>query len=497
MTNQIGKPEVSPHEGIWSSLLEEALHGSSRLSETKQIVLVGGPHSGKAAIARNVLGVGGKGKESEYDAYALRGGPSYLDNKGLGLAYEYVNVKVKEEDEAHIGVWTLGSDVSYGTLLPHALGGKADGNEGNTNLQNTLFMFVVDWSRPWLILPSLEKWVSVVEAQLDTVLGDDYETRVAMETALVDKFRLYRDPKGGMEAIEEELKTATIKRKVKRTPTNSLAAATQTPTKAKSPDPVQTVGSPKAGSKAPLGAQKLTQGALVNNLGLDMLVVATKVDVLNSNDTLTSEQADFILYKLRIFCLKYGMGLVNTSTTAKNNCDLLLSYTLHLLYNRQFMSTANVIDRGNIFVPRGWDTYPKIDVLAGNIKSMNPEESFEDVIKEPTLPNRTSPLPFRAIADSGDNRKTPAELEQSFLSRIRKGLEAAAEANKSSSTTTGAQALQSSHERDNAAERDGARRVSSNSTASGAATAEKNKDPAAFFATLMKQPLARSATPKH
>eukprot|EP01134_Creolimax_fragrantissima_P001727 CFRG1727T1 len=464
------------HEGVWQQMLQKALHGSSRLNETKQVVLIGDPNSGKAALARQVFGVGENGSDYEMDNTVDRGGPSTLDKKGLGLGYEYVNINTKDEDTVSVGVWTLGSDEKYGTLLSHAV--NAD------TIASTLFVFVVDWSKPWLILPSLQKWVDVLEKQIDNIFGNHMGRKHEMEDRLIDKFRLYKDPKGGMEDIENELKVASLKRKPKRAQVqpvgaierngnNVIASGDLTPVKKTLP---------------PLGLQKLTNGALINNIGVDMMVVATKADLLSTTDTLSSEQTDFILRKLRIFCLEYGMGLLYTSTTSKTNCDTLLNYILHLLYERPFSTTANVVVRDHILVPRGWDTIAKIDVMADYIKSFHPDEAFEDIIRPPATLRATSPKALADASNSSSGKKTPQQAEQDFLHRIQILLEEAS-TNGGDSTNLAS----SRHTKTSTLS------YSSSSTPMGSAgsiESGRKPNPSAFFHDLMKKG-SRNVTPKN
>lgn len=62
-------------------------------------------------------------------------------------------------DQTRCNVWILDGDLYHKGLLKFAVEA--------TSLKNTLIMLVVDMSKPWTALDSLQKWASVVREHID------------------------------------------------------------------------------------------------------------------------------------------------------------------------------------------------------------------------------------------------------------------------------------------------------------------------------------------
>ena len=60
---------------------------------------------------------------------------------------------------AHI--WTLEGDVGHAPLLDFALNDK--------NITKSLAMVVLDFSQPWTLVESLEKWLKVLENHIEVL----------------------------------------------------------------------------------------------------------------------------------------------------------------------------------------------------------------------------------------------------------------------------------------------------------------------------------------
>ncbi|CAJ0575518.1 unnamed protein product, partial [Mesorhabditis spiculigera] len=119
------------------------------------------------------------------------------------------------------------------------------------------------------------------------------------------------------------------------------------------------------------GLLPLEQGVLTENYGVSMIVVVTKADLVNER----SEQAmDKVLCDVRRFCLQYGAALVYTTTKNPKNTQLLAKYIM--------------IDRDTIFVPAGWDSEKKIEIVRSNITEIDvlePNREKVNVVKEPEV----------------------------------------------------------------------------------------------------------------
>lgn len=62
-------------------------------------------------------------------------------------------------DQTRCNVWILDGDLYHKGLLKFAMEASS--------LKDTLVMLVVDMSRPWTALDSLQKWASVVREHID------------------------------------------------------------------------------------------------------------------------------------------------------------------------------------------------------------------------------------------------------------------------------------------------------------------------------------------
>ena len=107
-----------------------------------------------------------------------------------------------------------------------------------------------------------------------------------------------------------------------------------------------------------------------------------------------------------------GASLVYTSTRQNINCNLLMEYIQNQLYEIDFASPAQVVEKESIFVPSGWDSLAKIQADFENQRlSSNPEEPFEAVIEFP-------PVLKLHQKDSSAVAAATAEDDNNFLTRM-------------------------------------------------------------------------------
>ncbi|XP_042748079.1 cytoplasmic dynein 1 light intermediate chain 1-like isoform X2 [Lagopus leucura] len=140
----------------------------------------------------------------------------------------------------------------------------------SNSLKGTLVMLVVDMSRPWTAMDSLQKWASVVREHIDKLKIPPEEMK-EMEQKLVRDFQEYVEPGEDFPASPQRRSTS--------------------------------VQEDKDGSVIlPLGADTLTC-----NLGIPVVVVCTKCDaigVLQKEHDYRDEHFDFIQSHIRRFCLQ-------------------------------------------------------------------------------------------------------------------------------------------------------------------------------------------------
>ncbi|CAH3153832.1 unnamed protein product [Porites lobata] len=327
---------------LWSSILSDVSSSASRkLPSNKSIVLLGYDGSGKTTLISKL-----RGKEDEI-------------SKGHGLEYTYLDVHDEERDDStRLGVWILDGDPLHKNLLQYALTPKC--------INNTLVVQVVDMSRPWTIMESLHSWTEVLREHIHSLKLPPKELN-EMEERIVRHFQEYLEPD---ETVEDRRRSGI-----------------------KDEDKV---------------LLPLDENVLSDNLGLPMVVVLTKTDcmsALEKDRDYREEHFDFIQQHVRRHCLKYGASLFYTSVKENKNCSLLYKYLVHRIYGLPFNSPALVVDKESVFIPAGWDSVKKINILSEHLKVILPEDAFDDHIVKPQL---RKPIQDKEII---------AEDEQTFLAK--------------------------------------------------------------------------------
>ncbi|XP_026883445.2 cytoplasmic dynein 1 light intermediate chain 2 isoform X2 [Electrophorus electricus] len=328
---------------LWSAILSEvSTRSSSKLPSGKNILVFGEDGSGKTTLMAKLQGV-------EYN------------KKGRGLEYLYLNVHDEDRDDlTRCNVWILDGDLYHKGLLKFAVSGDS--------LEDSLAVFVVDMSRPWAIMESLEKWTSVLREHVDK-LKMPPEKMKELEQTMVKAFQEYVEP-------EEAVPPSPQRR------------------------------GPPAGTEDEGVLLPLGENVLTHNLGIPVLVVCTKCDavtVLEKELDYKEEHFDFIQSHVRRFCLQYGAALIYTSVKEEKNLDLLYKYIVHKLFDFQFTTAALVVEKDAVFIPSGWDNEKKIAILHENFTTVRPDDLFKDFITTP---------PVRKLVH---DKEINAEDEQVFL----------------------------------------------------------------------------------
>ncbi|XP_030406876.1 cytoplasmic dynein 1 light intermediate chain 1 isoform X2 [Gopherus evgoodei] len=264
--------------------------------------------------------------------------------KGRGMEYLYLNVHDEDrDDQTRCNVWILDGDLYHKGLLKFAM-------EANS-LKDTLVMLVIDMSRPWTALDSLQKWASVVREHIDKLKIPPEEMK-EMEQKLVRDFQEYIEPGEDFPASPQRRNTS-----IQEDKDDSVIL--------------------------PLGADTLTC-----NLGIPVVVVCTKCDaisVLEKEHDYRDEHFDFIQSHIRRFCLQYGAALIYTSVKENKNIDLVYRYIVQKLYGFPFNVSAAVVEKDAVFIPAGWDNDKKIGILHENFQTLKADDSFEDIITKPPV----------------------------------------------------------------------------------------------------------------
>ncbi|XP_013419825.1 cytoplasmic dynein 1 light intermediate chain 2 isoform X1 [Lingula anatina] len=324
------KTDEEEGQNLWAVILSEVQSSStSKLPACKSVLVLGDGESGKTTLVAKL-----QGNEDP--------------KKGSGLEYHYIEVKDDyRDDQARLGVWTLDGDPHHTGLLRFAL------NE--ENFEHTMVIISVSMTQPWLMMESLQKWTTLLRDHIDRLKIPRDKMR-EFEESLVRHFQEYVEPEEGQE----------IKSPPRRdfNPLHPSASSTD-----------------EERVLLPLGESTLT-----NNLGIPIVVVVTKSDAISTlekENDYREEHFDFIQQHIRKFCLNYGAALAYVSVKEDKNCELLYKYLVHRIYGFPFSVPGYVVERDSVFVPAGWDNEKKISILYENMRSMKPEDSFEDVIAKP------------------------------------------------------------------------------------------------------------------
>uniref|UniRef100_A0A8V0ZQI8 Dynein light intermediate chain n=1 Tax=Gallus gallus TaxID=9031 RepID=A0A8V0ZQI8_CHICK len=324
-----GGAELPGEEGegqnVWSSILSEvSTRSRSKLPSGKTILVLGDNGSGKTTLMAKLQG-------------AEHG------QKGRGLEYLYLNVHDEDRDDhTRCNVWILDGDIYSKGLLKFAVSAES--------LQHTIVIFVVDMSRPWTAMESLEKWAGVLREHIDKLKIPPEETR-GMQQKIIKEFQEYVEP-------EEAYQGSSQRR------------------------------GPSSGQENASVSLSLGENVLTHNLGIPVLVVCTKCDtvsVLEKKRGYREEHFDFIQSHIRRFCLQYGAALIYTSVKGEKNLDLLYKYLVHKMYGFQLTTPALVVEKDAVFIPAGWDNEKKIAILHENFTRVKPGYAYEDFIAKPRV----------------------------------------------------------------------------------------------------------------
>lgn len=315
-------------EKLWEKILKESTQ--SRRYPEGNLILLGSRDRGKRALVTALQkGPGALGKTHFSELVNAGDSTGYT----CPLHYTYLNSKNIEDPQSdkisHINVWSL-DDPSLSELLEHAIKPEL--------LSHTMLGLVIDWTKPWGFIEELHQWAAIWHEKLGKAIStlplDEQDSLVAR---VEDHIRTFREHSDNQQKIPDEV----------------------------------------------LKDLPIPEGVLQVNMGVPIIVIATKVDMcwnVDKNRESAEKTLDFVLRALREFCITYGASLVYTS--AKNNINItqLYNYILHRTYNFKLPVKAQILARDEIFIPSGWDS-PKF------IKDMDflglSDKQYDEVLPKP------------------------------------------------------------------------------------------------------------------
>ncbi|XP_072009664.1 cytoplasmic dynein 1 light intermediate chain 1 isoform X2 [Engystomops pustulosus] len=335
----MGRGRASP---VWEWAGSHTLASRTRITRSSILSEVSTRSRSKLPSGKNVLVLGEDGAGKTSLIGKLQGIEEY--KKGRGMEYLYINVHDEDrDDQTRCNVWILDGDLYHKGLLKFAMDA--------TSVKDTLVMLIVDMSRPWLALDSLQKWASVIREHMDKLKIPPEEMK-EMEEKMVRSFQEYVEPGEEFPASPQRRNTTSQE------------------------DRDESV-------ILPLGEDTLT-----HNLGIPVVVVCTKCDaisILEKEHDYTDEHFDFIQSHIRKFCLQYGAALIYTSIKENKNIDIVYKYIVQQLYGFPFNMPAVVVEKDAVFIPAGWDNDKKIGILHENFQTLKLEDTFEDIVTKPPV----------------------------------------------------------------------------------------------------------------
>lgn len=342
-----GAGQIGEETKIWSNILQQVRQtDTKKLPANKSILVLGDNETGKTTLVARLAGL---------DA----------PKKGSGLEYNFIEIRDDyRDDSTKLGAWILDGDIRNTKLLNFAL--------TEANFEHSCCLLVASMSQPWNIMRSLETWASVLEKHIESLQIKPASKLKQCRQNLMLRFLNYV-------AATDEADGKLV------AGLNHSTASGFTGNQDNNDD--EDDNGDDVINASTMSVRELGRDALSRNLGIDIIVVITKTDhisTLERDHDYTEETFDFIQQAIRKFCLQFGAALFYVSAKVNKNCDLLHKYLAHKIYDLPFKANASVVERDAIFVPSGWDNEKKISILYDNIRSVSPDDDYEDFIHEPT-----------------------------------------------------------------------------------------------------------------
>eukprot|EP01116_Phalansterium_solitarium_P021965 TRINITY_DN7063_c0_g1_i1.p1 TRINITY_DN7063_c0_g1~~TRINITY_DN7063_c0_g1_i1.p1 ORF type:complete len:503 (-),score=136.68 TRINITY_DN7063_c0_g1_i1:516-1853(-) len=279
----------------------------------------------------------------------LQGG-DFESRSEMALDYSYIDVRkstdTDEDPVSRINAWQLEGENSHRQLLRFALNA--------TTIEHSLAVIALDLSQPWNAVTALKNWLDVLTKHVDSVSAQLPEGKYeALQRAVRFSYQTFQEP------------SDEAPRVVDRKPLPGDAEA----------------------------LRPIPEGALVRNLGIPIVVVGCKSDLLEHLEKeygYKHDHFEFIQQYLRRICLAYGATLIYTSAKTMKNVDVLLHYIQFKLYGFEFGHRVELVEKDGIFMPAGADAPVRIQLDFDSQRlTKDAEEPFEEIITLPKNLHRT------------------------------------------------------------------------------------------------------------
>jgi len=304
---------------------------SSKATQCKNLLILGDDNSGKSTIINEFVARHPTEDTSKIPKYAL--------------SYTYVDITEEEDTVAHVGLYRISGNSAYDSLIPFAL--------TEETIANSVAIISLSWENPSNFLKSLEQWLNILEIEIKKSISS--ELLEELKGKIEKNINEYKDPNNDdTDKIELNIDSSEL---------NEINIP-------------------------------LPEGCLVKNLGIPIIIVCTKCDLIeeleSKNKNFDDEKFDYIQQILRTVCLEYGAALIYVTTNNPNTYDILDSYLLSILFNEknstlsksllkgfEFNISAQYIDKSSVFIPSGWDSKSRISLLNSEFDGIINRSDYE------------------------------------------------------------------------------------------------------------------------
>ncbi|KAI3389191.1 hypothetical protein SNEBB_003252 [Seison nebaliae] len=321
---------------VWKDILTEVSKQTQNEESSKTVIVLGDDDYGKTSLLQS-LGV--KSMQTGHPIEYL-----YSDNmdnethEEVFIRYRILNVTKKWKDYLRIIL----------TERP---------------LDEIVIMIVGSITEPWRLLEVIQVWIDRIYDMISEEKLIDEKKWSELQKNLTLKYRSYVD-------VENEMMTST------NTLTSNNSQETTIP-------PQQTLPNLQL-------LNQLDGLTLTKNLGIPIVCVINKSDEIANVKNLfdyRDEHFDFLNIHLRRFCLSFGGTLIYFSSKEKKNTNTLKILMDNLCFNKQITLPPSIVDRDAIFIPSGWDSEYKLNMIVESLTSIDKNAPFTSVIKSMDQPS--------------------------------------------------------------------------------------------------------------
>lgn len=241
-------------------------------------------------------------------------------------------IEIKSEDDLpKLNIWSL-QDSSKTELIEAVV--------KPSYFDNMAIAIVLDLDQPWDVMNQLRKWMSAIkDSLLQRMMPKMADGMLKkMQNKIVAQWKTYEEP----QLDEQGYLIKKLKKEGKDNTVNK-----------ENSDEEDQAAEEDVRMEIPL-----PEGCLKVNLGIPIIVICSKVDLLQHGEkkVLLEQNLDFIQKHIREYCLQFGATVIFTSATANRNLDVLYQYILHRLYNFDFIFKPEIVERDAVFLPAGFDS---------------------------------------------------------------------------------------------------------------------------------------------